>query len=94
MVLSRCIHRFSSRSQNLFASTVSGSIGIKLAILTVKPSSRAGASEGHVLKWRATVVSLLWLISKIWPWNRCSRRFFVCPTYWIPQFLHDITYIK
>ena len=43
---------------------VSGGARIKLKTDIDEPSNLAGLCRGHLLKWRATVVSLLWLMSK------------------------------
>ena len=68
MVCSRCIHRFSSLSRINFDSLVSGDAGMKVATLMIMPLTSEGEdSEGHLLKCLATVVSLSWEISKMFP---------------------------
>ena len=44
----------------------------------------------HRLMCLATVVSRSWSMSLKWPWKRVRRRFFVWPTYWIPQLVQVI----
>ena len=88
---SLCIQRFSSLSRWSFASRESGCEGMKLITVIPSPSSKDGFSGGQVLKCLPTVVSLLCMMSKMCPWNLVNRRFFVWPTYWVPQFLQVMT---